>query len=341
MALKELRSAPMALKDNYRTIAFGITLCVHLVLISPFAGWLDRNLLPALQDEGIEIELIQPESDKEEKVPAVVEKVEPPHFEEPPVDYIFKNLPTEKKKLSQEIVDDKVIDPFDEKPPQPDKKKVDPEKTDWDLVDKILNEPLEKTAKKIPSQEEKVQKRAEKAVQKDKNITKQDQGDPDVLKGEKLLKQSPLFLKPGETLEENNTPGEIQKTFKDNRPERTNWDKLEFSMNTYKWSYKRYIENWAIDINKWWVAPVEYLAGNIPAGGGVWIRIRLSKTGHLLGYKVFKSNLTSEMELNVIQALIGSLERPALPKEFPEDVLIINWKFIYPPIMPRVQIRKN
>lgn len=42
----------------------------------------------------------------------------------------------------------------------------------------------------------------------------------------------------------------------------------------------------------------------------------------------------------MIQALIGSLERPALPKDFPEDVLVINWKFIYPPIMDRVKMRR-
>lgn len=340
MALKELHSVPMALKGNYRLIAFGVTLCVHLVIISPFAGWLDRNLLPTLQDEGIEIELIQPESEKEKSILSAVEKEEIPPPKDLPTDYQFKKLPTEKRKLSEEILEDEVIDPFDKNPPRPDKLKGDSGETDWDLVEKIINAPLKKPAKKQFREQERSQETVSRS-HKGQNMAELPREDSDVLKGEKLIRQSPLFLKPGETIKENETPEEIQKTFKDNRPEQTNWDKLEYSMNTYKWSYERYIENWAIDINKWWVAPIEYLAGNIPAGGSVWIRIRLSKTGHLLGYKVFHSTLTSEMELNVIQALIGSLERPELPKEFPEDILVINWKFIYPPIMPKVQIRKN
>lgn len=261
MGLRELHLVRMELKNKYRLFALGLTLCIHLAVISPFSGWLNQNLLPTLHEEGMEIELIQAENeDEKDQLPVPEEKKEELPPEDLPSDYVFKNLPKETKKLSEDLSEDKIINPFDDKPPRPDSNK-DPNKTDWDLIDKILDEPLEKSSipKAVP--EKTAKKQAIKA--KAEELLPED---TDSLKGEKLVNTSPLFLKPGEVFKEDNTPREIRKTFKNNRPERTNWDKLEFSMNTYKWSYERFIENWAIDINKWWVAPVDYIAGNIPQG---------------------------------------------------------------------------
>ncbi|MBT4288244.1 MAG: hypothetical protein HOD92_12990 [Deltaproteobacteria bacterium] len=153
---------------------------------------------------------------------------------------------------------------------------------------------------------------------------------------------SPLFrVTPNAKKPVDETPEIIKKSFRGIKPERTNEDTIQFSMNTYKWTYERYMENWAVDLSRWWSAPTDYRLGKIPDGGNVWVRVRLQKTGKLLGYKVFDSNLTAEMELSVIQALIGSLERPSLPEAFPEKELIINWKFIYPPIDAQVNLRRK
>lgn len=328
----------MAVRDRYRWIALGFTIMFHFIMVHPFAGWLGETLIPVMEDDGVEIELISPDL-KEKQVEKWSEE-EPPDDQK--VDYVFKNLPNERRALSEEIAEDQIFDPHDDAPPPPKNQAVDSKKTDWDLIDQILNEPLDKPArgkKDSPTRDEKG--KVAQIAPPESSVLDQQQRKSEALTGEVVEKKSPLFLKPGDGASDAPTPREVRASYKNDRPEQTNWDKLEFSMNTYKWSYKRYIENWAIDIRKWWIAPAEYLAGNIPEGGSIWVRIRLSKEGQLLGYKVFHSKLTSEMELNVIQALIGSLERPSLPENFPEDVLVINWKFIYPPLLPRVNIRRE
>ena len=153
---------------------------------------------------------------------------------------------------------------------------------------------------------------------------------------------SPVFrVKPDVKKTTDGTPEIIKKSFRGLKPERTNEDNIQFSMNTYKWTFERYMENWAVDLSKWWSAPSDYRFGKVPDGGNVWVRVKLKKSGKLLGYKVFDSDLTAEMELSVIQALIGSLERPSLPETFPEEELIINWKFIYPPIDSQINLRQK
>ena len=106
---------------------------------------------------------------------------------------------------------------------------------------------------------------------------------------------------------------------------------LQFTMNTYEWSYDFYIENWAVDLQKWWRAPADYRMGKVPEGGSVWLRIEMERDGSLKGYEVLDSEVTNDMELKVIQAVTLSMKRPALPESFPEEFLIINWRFVYPP----------
>ena len=160
--------------------------------------------------------------------------------------------------------------------------------------------------------------------------------------GKEVPAVSMLFLpQKKKTKVVDDTPFEIKKSFRGIKPEKTNEDQIQFSLNTYKWSFERYMENWAVDLLKWWTVPIDYSLGKIPEGGHVWVRVRLDKSGKLIGYKVFPSKLSAEMELSVIQALIGSLERPGLPETFPEDLLESNWKFIYPPIQPKINMRRT
>jgi len=112
-------------------------------------------------------------------------------------------------------------------------------------------------------------------------------------------------------------------------------NQLQFTMNTYEWSYDYYIENWASDLQRWWRAPTDYRMGRIPEGGSVWLRIEMDREGNLKGYEVMESEVSNEMELKVIQAVTLSMKRPALPEKFPEETLIINWRFIYPPYNQR------
>ena len=105
---------------------------------------------------------------------------------------------------------------------------------------------------------------------------------------------------------------------------------MQFTMSTYKWTWKRYMQNWGIDLGRWWRPPSDYMSGAYPQGGYVWVKVDLSREGEMLGYEILEHNVSSEMRMVVVQALIGARLRPPLPNDFPEDKLTVQWKFIYP-----------
>jgi hypothetical protein len=173
--------------------------------------------------------------------------------------------------------------------------------------------------------------------------------DPPLMTEEATVTRSPLFLEKRSTAKaldrsdegvDDGIPKEVRPTLRGDQPEETPDEQLQYSMNTYQWTFERYIENWVADLQRWWKAPFDYAMGQVPEGGDVWIQVHLDLGGNLLGYRVFESGVSTEMELRVIQALIGSLNRPALPTTFPADFLIINWRFIYPPLRPTLDLRR-
>ena len=152
----------------------------------------------------------------------------------------------------------------------------------------------------------------------------------------------PFFKKP-ETKKETSakkTPSEVVESFLNDQPEKTKDHALNYSLNTYLWTFQRFMENWAIDMRKWWQAPLDYISGRVPEGGDLWVKVIINKSGELIGYKILTSNVSHEMELRVIQALIGSLKQPNLPPDFPKDYLIIYWRFIYPSLQEKINLRK-
>ena len=125
---------------------------------------------------------------------------------------------------------------------------------------------------------------------------------------------------------------QIKSTQRGPGPEETATKGMQFTMNSYKWTWQRYMENWAIDLGRWWMPPQDYMAGQWPEGGFVWIRVQLSKEGELLGYKILQHNVSPEMKLMAVQALLGARLRPPLPPDFDKPYLEVNWKFLYPPL---------
>ena len=311
-------------------LALLITLLIHLSFINPFSAWLSQYKIPVLSDESIEIDLseISPQLKKKPvkqttlKIPPIVppaakkeEKREllplplPLPLPKDTKPYLFKNLPKLKKRLSANIREElKKNTTFPTKPPP-------------------LAEVPAKTA--APKLESKPKPKLEKTR----------------IKEEGVPVPSPLFLKQQKKTEkpvkpQDIVPEEVRKTFRGTKPEVTNDDKLQYSMNTYKWTFELYMENWAIDLQKWWKPPLDYAYGKVPDGGNIWIQVNLEKSGRLLGYRIMDSQVTAEMELRVIQALIGSLKRPPMPVQFPEKTLVVNWRFIYPPIRPELNLRR-
>jgi len=308
-----------------------------------------------LSETAVEDEIILPEKEDAGLKDGEETKLDQAFFEK------LLEVPLDRKPVIQtENIPDEIID-SDEKiaekvKPENDLSQIEKEvETERKPIPLISPEPAEKSIVKVikPEAETIVEPQQETITEPKPETLVESKPETLVeLKPETLVESkpeeiivasiSPLFrVAPNVKKPVDKTPEIIKKSFRGIRPERTNEDNIQFSMNTYKWSYERYMENWAVDLSQWWSAPTAYRLGKIPDGGNVWVRVRLQKTGKLLAYKVFDSNLTAEMELSVIQALIGSLERPSLPEAFPEKELIINWKFIYPPIDSEVNLRRK
>jgi hypothetical protein len=302
-------------------LALVITVLFHFMAVKPIAHWMNRNLMPLLTDESIEIDLaeikartkfqkfsdaVPPAQSFEKPQPAPIVP-EIPDQEKPE----WEPLPKEKKVLDPNLTEDRIVPP--ETP-------VTPPGSDKPILG-------QKQAAITPKAEEE---------DKEQKVAKEDEV------------VSPLFIKQpdkaespaGDQPKKKTIPEEIKETIRNGTPEKTEDEKLEFSMNTYRWTFQRYMENWAIDIQKWWKPPLDYVMGNVPEGGDMWIQVKLAKTGRLQGYRILNSDVTAEMELMVIQALVGSLARPSMPGSFPEDSLIINWHFIYPPLRPQLDMRR-
>ncbi len=313
-----------------------------------------------------EIEIEKPPELKKEPEP-----VKPPELEEEtesakplePKSPVLTERPEEivrvrgKKYLDPELIEDRIINPDLktlplQKPPSsfaqiPQVEKLENRR----LIEKKSpepeqqkEEPTEKKELERLTESKKPDKLISTSLEPPKKVAETEKSPNGV--GEEIT--SPIFItkpeKPQEAGPEKpakkSIPEEIEETIRNGEPEKTDDKNLEFSMNSYKWTFERYMENWAVDIQRWWKPPLDYAMGNVPEGGDMWIQVRLGKSGKLLGYRIVTSEITAEMELMVIQALVGSLARPSMPESFPEESLIINWHFIYPPLRPRIDLRR-
>ena len=281
-----------------------ITLLIHMTAISPLSKQINRNVIPTLSGDSMEIDLSEmylkeKRKQKTDVVPPLPKPIEhqkkkiPPPLLNNPDPYKFKKLPEKKKELSPDV---------SENPPKEEQPSV------------------LKTVHEEVNPETKVK----------------EEGDKTIL--------SPLFIGKKNTQKQKkevpDIPQEIKDTFRKKEPEKTTNEQIQYSLNTYKWTFERYLENWAIDLQKWWRAPLDYAFGKVPEGGDIWIQARLERSGRLMGYTILRSNVTPEMELSVTQALIASFERPPMPEAFPEETLVINWRFIYPPLRPDLDLRR-
>ncbi len=293
---------PMAIRNHtFFLTALVLTLVIHLLAINPISKWLSKEILPALTDESLVIDLSEIKahtSDSSNKT-----KIETRSPQEAPLDPKEKpkkdtlQIPKTKINLDPSLTEDRILSP-----------------------EQQSNVPSSKTVAK----EEKVADEIKEKAQSPVFIRK-----PEAKPEEKK-----------ETVKKQVIPEDIKKTFRNDSPEKTDDEKMEYSINSYKWTFQRYVGNWVVDIQKWWKAPLDYAMGRVPEGGDMWIEVKIAKSGKLLGYRIKGSNVSAEMELMVIQALVGSLARPPLPDSFPEDWLLINWHFIYPPIRPQLRMRR-
>ena len=180
-----------------------------------------------------------------------------------------------------------------------------------------------------PPKKEKIRPEKNRVPEQEKELsTKPDQINRQARRSSPSANASELGTKKAETKQRKLT--ELKKALKKHGPLSTGEDGVEYAINTYQWSYKRFMENWSVALSKRWLAPADYLKGAFPKGGYVWVKVTLTKDGRLDSYEVLDHNVSEDMALMVVYAVMGVRSRPALPADFPEEHLIAYWRFIYP-----------
>ncbi len=308
-------------------LTFLITLILHLGLMSPLSQWLDQILLPRFADDALEIDINEIRSNQS------LEKEKQP--------FSFEEKRSDPVKISQKGEVQELVPPVGEhlRTVPGEKKKLLFERREDVLTGK--NEPQKRTGgKKLL-----VEQKPESALVQRPHKAVKETTDLDETSTIESIISSPLVIPEthrDSTIKkkEDGTPDEVRGSFRNGTPEDTTSENLQYSMNSYQWTFKRFVDNWVVDIQRWWKAPIDYITGKMPEGGDLWVQVQLGLSGKLLSYRIIRSDVTPEMELRAIQALIGSLKRPEIPPSFSKETLVINWRFIYPPLRPAIKMKR-
>jgi len=108
-----------------------------------------------------------------------------------------------------------------------------------------------------------------------------------------------------------------------------------YELNDYNWPYESYMRRWARGLLYNWRIdpPLDYIRGQVPDGGNVFVAVTLDLKGKVTTYGVTKvEGATTEMINSVLNAIVGTTNLPPLPPDFKEPELKVQFKFIYPSI---------
>ncbi len=106
-----------------------------------------------------------------------------------------------------------------------------------------------------------------------------------------------------------------------------------FTLNRYDWPYESYMGRWARQLKYAWRnnPPLDYVQGQRPLGGDVYVLVRVDRQGRLVSQEVTQRVRSSqEMENSVLDALLATAQLPALPSDFVGEELVVHFRFIYP-----------
>jgi hypothetical protein len=106
-----------------------------------------------------------------------------------------------------------------------------------------------------------------------------------------------------------------------------------FTLSRYDWGYESYMGRWAQQLQYAWRnnPPLDYVQGQRPLGGDVFVLVRVSREGFLTTHEVTRRVRSSdEMEHSVLDALLANSQLPPLPDDFDGEELQVHFRFIYP-----------
>ncbi len=108
----------------------------------------------------------------------------------------------------------------------------------------------------------------------------------------------------------------------------------DLTLNTYQWQWAPYVNAMRNKLQHVWVTPPAYYQLALISGYTV-IRYAVNRRGQLVNYKVLKHVGHQSLKVSSVQAIESLFPFMPLPKDFPEEQLIITAKLIYPNLRSR------
>lgn len=105
-----------------------------------------------------------------------------------------------------------------------------------------------------------------------------------------------------------------------------------FVLNDYDWPYDSYMRVWGQTLSYYWNSnlPIDYVSGQVPQGGDVYVKVVLSRQGKLMSLEIMNLGENSRyMEESVTNALSAVMNLPPMPQSFESNYLEVVWHFKY------------
>ena len=138
----------------------------------------------------------------------------------------------------------------------------------------------------------------------------------------------------GSAIKNKSTITRSEKISKYSIPELTIRFYQEYRLSNYDWDYHSYIDRWHKLVRYHWRnhPPNDYLEGSIPEGGEVFVLATLGRDGLVNNYQVRNlGDVTDNMRESALES-IRAVSLPPLPEDFPDEELIVDFRFYHSPI---------
>ena len=105
----------------------------------------------------------------------------------------------------------------------------------------------------------------------------------------------------------------------------------EYRLSNYNWDYQKYIDRWHQLVRYHWGnhPASDYLSGSNPEGGEVFVLAIVGRDGVVSNYQVSSLGTVSEKMREAALEAVRLVALPPLPEKFPDDVLIVEFRFAH------------
>ena len=102
-----------------------------------------------------------------------------------------------------------------------------------------------------------------------------------------------------------------------------------YRLSNYNWNYHKFINRWLRLVRYHWNnhPPADYLKGDLPQGGEVFVLAIVKRDGRVRNYKLNSSREVSKnMRMSALEA-VKAVPLPSLPEDYPDEELKVEFRF--------------